>query len=178
MNSIKFNGGLKSNGGIELSGDFMGSLLKMEQDVPIISEMALRAGAKILKQGVKDSFVSKMPAAGRPFKGGTSKGGYRLNAGEMLVDAVRQTKASQTSVSVYVGKGGSNSPLFIAQMYNSTSKDRYVLTRKGVKLKKKQYVGRIGGLNYFDTGLSATEQQAYNTMEEIISNKIFQKYEE
>lgn len=176
MNSIVFNGGLQ-NGGISINGDFLGSLLKMEQDVPKATEKALKAGGAILKQGVKSEFVSRMPAAGRPFKGGTSKGGYRLNAGELLVDAVRQTKSSPTTVSVYVGKGGANSPLFISQMYNTLSNERYTKTHKGKKLKKKKYVGRIGGLNYFDTGLSSKEQEAYNRMEEILSNLLVQKYE-
>lgn len=176
MNSIKFNGGLQ-NSGLQLSGDFFGSLLNMEKEIPTVSTKALRAGGAILKQGVKDEFVSRMPAAARPFKGGTTKNGYKLNAGEKLVDAVRQTKSDPTSVTIYVGKGGSNSPLFISQMYNVQTKDRYTKTYRGIKLKKKKYVGKVGGLNYFDTGLSAKEQAAYSRIEEILSNELFKIYE-
>ena len=161
MASAKFTTSLGNTPGMQLGGDWMdGSFDKMVNELPNITKKALDTAAYVLKDSIKTQFVSKMPAAGRAFKvPATSKGGYKITKPDMLVDAVRQGSATESATKVYVGNGDSGSPLFIARMYNRDSKDRYALTKNGIKLKNKRYLGHLTGTHYFDEGLATGEHE-------------------
>lgn len=132
---------------------------------------ALNTAAYIIKKSVKDTFASKMPAANRPFKvPATSTRGYKITKADQLVDAVRQSSATDVATKVFMGGRESGSPLFIARMYNKNSKDRYAVTNKGVRLKKKKYLGHITGVDYFDSGIEAGQTEAIDAVNNIMQN--------
>lgn len=173
MAAFKSTGGINGSTGFTLEGDFIGSFNRMINEMPDICNKALNVGAYIIKENIKSVFKQKMPAAGRAFKvPATSKGGYKITKPDTLIDAIRQSKAHITRTTISVQGNESGSPLFIARMYNARTKPRYVKTWRGKKLRKRRYVGEVGGLNYFETGISGAEQQAYDAMQRILENYI------
>lgn len=173
MAAFKSTGGINGSTGFTLQGDFIGSFNRMINEMPDICNKALNTGAYIIKENIKSVFKQKMPAAGRAFKvPATSKGGYKITKPDTLIDAIRQSKAHITRTTISVQGNESGSPLFIARMYNARTKPRYVKTWRGKKLRKPRYAGEVGGLNYFETGISGAEQQAYDAMQRILENYI------
>lgn len=174
MASFKSAVGINGHEGFSISGDFIGTFDDLIKEMPDICNKALNTGAYIIKDSIKTVFVQKMPAAGRPFKvPATTKGGYVISRSDMLVDAIMQSKAKTTHATISVRGNEEGSPLFIARMYDGMTKDRYAKTYKGKPLKKKRYVGRVGGVNYFNPGIQSGENEAYNAMQSI-----FEKYVE
>lgn len=156
--------------GMKIAVDWLNEPFEeMIKNLGPIQTKALNTAAFIIKDKIKETFVTKMPAAGRPFKvPATSKNGYKIDKPDMLVEAVRQASASDIHTKVYVGKGDSGSPLFIARMYNKGSRDRYQKTYRGQKLKKPRYLGRITGVDYWDPGIIAGQQEATDAVERIL----------
>lgn len=141
------------------------------ENLPAIQRKALNTAAYIIKDSIKDTFVQKMPAAGRPFKvPATSAGGYKITKSDRLEDAIRQKSATDEHTTIFAGGKEPNSPLFIARMYNRDSKDRYVRTFKGTKLKKRRFVGHLTGVNYWDPGIASGEQEALRAVNNIFYN--------
>lgn len=178
MPSLSLNTSLKGVQGLELAGDWLdGTFDEMLNELPPILKKSLNTAGYILKDSVKKSLATKMPAAARPFKvPATSKNGYKITRPDMLIDAARQSSSDGQHVTVFMGGREPNSPLFIARMYDHDSKDRYVKTKKGIKLKKPKYVGHLTGVNYWDPGITQGEQAAYQAIENIITKKLEQNF--
>ena len=139
--------------------------------LPEVQKKALNTAANILKNSVKETFVQKMPAAGRPFKvPATSKGGYKITRPDPLEEAVLQKSAENGHAKVFMGGREPNSPLFIARMYNVDSKNRYVKTYKGQRLNKKRFVGHLTGKDFWDPGIASGEQEAIRAVNNIFYN--------
>lgn len=174
MPSININTSLKGTKGMELVGEWLdGTFDDMIKELPQLLNKSLNTAGYILKESVKHTFATKMPAASRAFKvPATSKGGYKITRPDKLVDAARQSKTDGQHVTVFMGGRDKGSPLFISRMYDKGTGDRYVKTNKGVKLKTKKFVGHLTGVDYWDPGIIAGEQEAYNAIERIITNKI------
>lgn len=173
MASINVTGGIRGDGGVSVSGDFIGSFDRLIKEMPELCNDALNVGAYIIKDSIKNIFGSRMPAANRPFKvPATSKGGYKITKPDRLVDAVMQSRAKTDHVTISVRGNDSGSPLFIARMYDRGSRDRYVRTNKGKRLKTPRYVGSIDGINYFNPGISQGEDAAYRAMQNIFEKHI------
>jgi len=181
MPSLKINV-LDSSGtkGFALAGDWIDDTFdEMVSELPDVLTKSLSTAGYILKESVKESFATRMPAANRPFrtttpkgKPVTSKGGYQITVPDKLVDAAKQSKKNESHVTVFMGSGKSHSPLFIARMYENDSKPRYVKTRNGKKLNPRKYVGKLTGVHYWDSGISAGENEALEAMERIISKNL------
>lgn len=136
--------------------------------LPEVQKKALNTAGFILKKHVKETFAQKMPAANRPFKvPATSKGGYKITSPDYLIDAVTQSSSDGTHVKVFMGGREPNSPLFIARMYNSGTQDRYQRTLKGRRLKTKKFLSSVSGVQYWDPGITAGEQEAIQAMNNI-----------
>lgn len=173
MASFKTTGGINGGSGFSIQGDFIDNFNRMTHILPDLCVKALNTGAYIIKESIKSVFVQKMPAAARPFKvPATTKGGYQITKPDRLVDAVMQSKAKTTHVTISVRGNESGSPLFIARMYDGVTKERYAKTYKGKPLKKKRYLGVVGGINYFAPGVQAGESEAYDAMQRIYENYI------
>lgn len=174
MPSVKINTSLNGNAGISINGDWLeGSFDRMVNELPKITTKALSTAGYILKDAVRDEFISRMPAAGRTFKTpATSKGGYKITRNDVLADAVRQSKADEGHVTVFMGGRESGSPLFISRMYNKDSKERYQRTFKGQKLKTKRRLGSLTGVHYWDPGIARGYNEAMKAINRIISSRL------
>lgn len=175
MASLKVDvSGLKGAEGMKIAGDWMiASFDEMVSELPDMLTKSLSTAGYILKESVKQSFGSKMPAAARPFKvPATSKGGYVISKPDMLVEAARQSKKDPQHVTVFMGGREPHSPLFIAKMYDQGTRERHVKTKKGVKLAYPKKVGHLTGVNYWDPGITQGEQEAYGAIERIITKNL------
>ena len=173
INEISLGG----QAGMVIKGNWLNSFDNMTLSLPTISKKALNTAGFILKESVKQSFASKMPAAARPFKvPATTKGGYVINRPDLLIDAARQSSADESHVTVFMGGNEPNSPLFIARMYNKDSVDRYARTKKGVKLAKKKFLGHTTGVNYWDPGITQGQAAAMQVMETILGNNLEKQF--
>jgi hypothetical protein len=159
-----------------LSGEWMNLIKSFNEcinELPELKRKALNTAGYILQESVRDEFIGKMPAAGRPFKvPATSKGGYKLTKPDRLADAVRQSSATSDHVTVFMGGRDPGSPLFISRMYDSGTKERKTKTYAGKKLKKGRKVGSVSGVHYWDPGINKGEAEAFAAMNRIFDNYI------
>lgn len=135
-------------------------------------DAALRAGARALKKEVKKEVIKTIPGA-------THKGKWK----DTLVDAVRQSKPyrDRAAISVYLavshrsvnssdstsGKSGA----FRLRFFES-SKERYVKSYRGVKLKTPRKAGNLSKFNgFFDRGVTNGQSKIDPAMRQA-----FEKY--
>ena len=179
MPSLKINTSVNGEAGISLEGDWLtGSFDRMTAELPKLTTKALNTAGYILKEAVRNEFVSRMPAAGRPFKTpATSKGGYKITRNDILADAVRQSSADEAHVTVFMGGRDPGSPLFISRMYNKDSKERFQKTYRGTKLKKGKRLGNLTGVHYWDPGISRGYNEAMGALNRILSSHIKNTFE-
>ena len=174
METMELNISLSGNNAISLVSGAWNKINTFDDAVeylPEIQKKALDTAAYILKESVKDTFVEKMPAAGRPFKvPATTKGGYKITRPDPLEEAVLQKSAENGHAKVFMGGREPNSPLFIARMYNVDSKDRYVKSYRGVRLKNKKFTGHLTGKDFWDPGIQSGEQEAIRVVNKIYYN--------
>lgn len=171
----------KGDGSINVAIDWLTKPFDdMVKNIGPINRKALNTAAYIIKDKVKETFTNKMPAAGRPFntirKNGnnvTSKGGYKITKSDCLVDAVKQSSATEFITHVFMGGRDPGSPLFIARMYNKGTKNRYQKLYAGKKLNKKRFIGHLDGKDYWDPGIIAGQTEALNAI-----NRIYENYTE
>lgn len=161
-----------TSAGISLAVDFLDKPFEEAvKNIGPTQKKALDTAAFIIKEGLKETFVSKMPAAGRPFKTpATSKGGYKITKSDPLSDAVRQSSAGTTHTAVFMGGRDPGSPLFLARIYDKGSKERYQKTYKGIKLKKTHKLGHITGVNYFTPGVQYKQKEATDAIGRIMEH--------
>lgn len=149
--------------GVQLSGDFKGTLWQMEKQMPGIQKQALYAAAKVLRDAAKQKMIVDFPASthtNSKFK-------------DTIADAVRMTKVDESEVTVHVmGTRDKGSRTFIARFFEKGTKKRYAKTFKGRKLKKKRALGKIKELRFFRKAVDSNMQQAFKRMEEVFSQRI------
>lgn len=159
-----------------LSGEWMNIIKSFSQsinDLPELKKKALNTAGYILQESIREEFIGKMAAAGRPFKvPATSKGGYKITRPDRLADAVRQNSATSDRVTVFMGGRDPGSPLFIARMYDKDSKQRKTKTYAGQKIKKGRNLGNLTGVNYWNPGVNKGESEAFAAMNRIFENYI------
>ena len=131
-------------------------------------EMVL-AGARSLYNSIRQSLIQNVP------KATVANPKYK----DTLVDAVLITKTNLTNQDRFVhayGVRDKNSGTYRTRFFNQQTKDRYQKTYKGKKLKKKRFLGHVGGSLFFDKGVMNGKSQAQDAMikrgEEFIQNYI------
>jgi len=129
-----------------------------------IAGAATVAGAKSLVESIKESLLRELPKASQQnpkFK-------------DTMVDAIRFSKPySKTdldinrrvhALGVYEPKSGT----YRTRFYEKLTKPRYQKTYKGKKLKKKRYVGQVGGTMFFSKGYEQGKAEAINRMKDAV----------
>ena len=149
--------------GVQLSGDFKGTLWQMEKQMPGIQKQALYAAAKVLKDAARERMTADFPASTHQ----NSK--YK----DTIADAVRMTKVDESEVTVHVmGTREKGSRTYMARFFEKGTKKRYAKTFKGRKLKKRRYLGQITPMRFFRKAVDSNMQQALKRMEEVFSQRI------
>lgn len=134
-------------------------------------EMVL-AGARSLYESIRQSLISNVPKATQ------RNPKYK----DTLLDAVLISKTNLTNQDRFVhayGVRDKDSGTYRTRFFNEQTKDRYQKTYKGKKLKKKRFLGHVGGSLFFNKGVMNGKSQAQDMMikkgEEFIKNNI-EKY--
>ena len=149
--------------GVQIQGDFKGTLWQMERQMPGIQKQALYAAAKVLKDAATQQMKSDFPAS-------THKNN-KYN--DTIADAVRMSKVDEAEGTVHVlGTRNKGSRTYMARFFEKGTKDRYQKTFKGVKLKKKKWIGKIKPLRFFNKAVNANLTKAFQRMEEVFSQRI------
>lgn len=147
---------------------------RMAVILPDIEKTVLNVGANILKRKVQESFIAKMPSAGRPVRQ-QSIGSYKITTNEPLVNAVRQsspdTLRKTTKVHI-LGANKSGSSQFIARFYENGTQDRYHTKIKGKTLKKKRWIGKLTGYHFFLPTVQAELNAAAEVMGQVYTKKL------
>lgn len=149
--------------GVVIEGDFEGTLYDMERELPGITKNALQSAALILRDATKSSLISKMPAA-------THKNEkYK----DTLADAPRITKVDGSDIYVHIlGTKEKGSRTFMTRFYENGTKKRYAKNYKGLKLKKKRYLGSLIGRGFFRSAVSANMNNALERLEYVFSKRL------
>ena len=157
---------------VDMWGEFRGSIRELQEEMPEIEKKALNVGANVLKQSLKEEIITRWPAAGRAFRPRT--GGYATSPKPIAESGTKQSKVNAGKVKIIAGLGGSGEAGYLLKMYEHDSKPRYQKKIKGKTLKRPRYIGKLTGLQYFDSGIRAGEEEAYEAMERIIFSRIKQ----
>lgn len=158
--------------GITISGDLDWSFDRMAREMPEIETSALKSGAMMLKEKMKENLVSKFPAASKPVRIQT-KNGYLINSQEPLTEGIRQTKTENGRVKVHAlgsGKGGSST--FITRFYENDTQQRYNKNYKGKKLNKRRFTKNLTGVHFFQDTINAYMEKVTKHIGNVITGKL------
>lgn len=151
---------------VQISGDLAISLKSLETEFPRYARAALFAGAASLKNDIKQTFQTRLPAATRK----------NPKYNDVLTDAVRNTTTLGDEITVHIL--GANRPgggAYRARFFENGTDERFQLSRNGKKLKKKKSIGRIEPLHFFSDSVSSGGPKAIQKMEQIM-DRFFDKY--
>lgn len=127
-----------------------------------IQYAAVLAGARSLVQSIKDALLASVPKANQRNPKYT----------DTLLDAIRFSSPNNDGTRTVhaLGVRDKGSGTYRTRFFNKTTKDRYQKTYKGKKLKKKRFVGTVGGTFFFNKGLNQGKQEAIDRMKNAITN--------
>ena len=150
-----------------ISGSLIGPLEQMQKELPRAEKRALYRAAYFLRDKIRQSLVSSVPKAET----------HSPKYSDTLVDAVGFTKVDGASVNINaMGSRKKGSGTYRTRFFENDTKDRYQKTYRGIKLKKKRFLGHITGTHFFSNAVSQNESQAVNLMRDVISEYVRECY--
>lgn len=148
---------------LKIEGDIIGKFEEAIKELPRVEKQALYTAATFLRDKGRESLISKLPKATQ------ANPKYK----DTLADAVRFTKVDGASLKVHaLGTRETGSGTYRARFFEEQTKDRYQKTWKGIKLKKKRYLGHVGPLHYFKSAMDANMNEAVSKMEDILGKHL------
>ena len=152
---------------LKITGSLLGPLEKLKEELPRAEKRALYRAAYFLRDKIRESLVSNIPKA-------TS---HNPKYTDTLVDAVGFTKVDGASLNINaMGNRKKGSGTYRTRFFENNTKDRYQKTYRGIKLKKKRFLGHITGTHFFSSSVSQNESQAVNLMRDVISEYVRECY--
>ena len=150
-----------------ISGSLLGPLEQMQNELPRAEKRALYRAAYFLRDKIRQSLVSSVPKAET----------HSPKYSDTLVDAVGFTKVDGASININaMGSRKKGSGTYRTRFFENDTKDRYQKTYRGIKLKKKRFLGHITGTHFFSNAVSQNESQAVNLMRDVISEYVRECY--
>ena len=150
-----------------ISGSLLGPLEQMQKELPRAEKRALYRAAYFLRDKIRQSLVSSVPKAET----------HSPKYSDTLVDAVGFTKVDGASININaMGSRKKGSGTYRTRFFENDTKDRYQKTYRGIKLKKKRFLGHITGTHFFSNAVSQNESQAVNLMRDVISEYVRECY--
>ena len=150
-----------------ISGSLLGPLEQMQKELPRAEKRALYRAAYFLRDKIRQSLVSSVPKAET----------HSPKYSDTLVDAVGFTKVDGASININaMGNRKKGSGTYRTRFFENDTKDRYQKTYRGIKLKKKRFLGHITGTHFFSNAVSQNESQAVNLMRDVISEYVRECY--
>ena len=150
-----------------ISGSLLGPLEQMQKELPRAEKRALYRAAYFLRDKIRQSLVSSVPKAET----------HSPKYSDTLVDAVGFTKVDGASVNINaMGSRKKGSGTYRTRFFENDTKDRYQKTYRGIKLKKKRFLGHITGTKFFSNAVQANQSAAIELMREVINEYIQECY--
>ena len=152
---------------LKISGNLLAPLEEMKMELPKAEKRALYRAAYFLRDKIRQSLVSSLPKA-------TVK---NPRYSDTLVDAVGFTRPDGASININaMGTNRKGSGAYRTRFFENDTRDRYQKTYRGIKLKKKRFLGHITGTHFFQNAVQQNQAQAVKMMEEVISQYVQQIY--
>lgn len=152
---------------LKMSGTLLGPLEKMREELPRAEKRALYHAAYFLRDKIRQSLISSIPKADS----------HNPKYSDTLIDAIGFTKVDGASLNINaMGNRRKNSGTFRTRFFENDTKDRYQKTYKGIKLKKKRFLGHITGTHFFANSVSQNESQAVSLMRDVLTEFIRECY--
>lgn len=150
-----------------ISGSLLGPLEEMQKELPRAEKRALYRAAYYLRDKIRQSLVSSVPKAET----------HNPKYSDTLIDAVGFTKVDGASLNINaMGNRKKGSGTYRTRFFENDTKDRYQKTYRGIKLKKKRFLGHITGTHFFSNAVSQNESQAVNLMRDVITEYVRECY--
>lgn len=152
----------------KISGSLLGPLEQMKEELPRAEKRALYRAAYFLRDRIKQSLESSLPKAAQ----------HNPKYNDTMLDAVLFTRPDGSSINVNaMGNRKKGSGTYRARFFENDTKDRYQKSYRGVKLKKKRFLGHITGTHFFSNAVSQNESQAINLMRDVITQYVQECYD-
>ena len=147
----------------KISGTFKGAFEEIANQMPNIERTALYRAAYALREKLRHSLVSSLPKAIQ----------RNPRYSDTLVDAIGFTKVDGASLNVNaMGTRKSRSGTYRTRFFEAGTKGRYQKRYKGIRLKKKKYIGKITGTYFFRNTVEANRENIVNIMRDVISKYV------
>ena len=96
---------------------------------------------------------------------------------DTLVDAVGFTKVDGASLNINaMGNRKKGSGTYRTRFFENNTKDRYQKTYRGIKLKKKRFLGHITGTHFFSNTVDNSKDYIVSIMRDVISQYVRECY--
>lgn len=152
---------------LKISGNLKGPLDEMREQLPRAEKRALYRAAYFLRDKIRQSLVSSLPKATQ----------HNPKYSDTLVDAIGFTKVDGASLNINaMGNRKKTSGTYRTRFFEENTRDRYQKTYKGVRLKKKRFLGHITGTRFFNNAVEANQSAAVELMQDVINEYVTQIY--
>ena len=152
---------------LKVSGTLLGPLEKMKEELPRAEKRALYRAAYALRDRLRQSLVSSIPKAAT----------HNAKYSDTLVDAVGFTKVDGASLNINaMGNRKKGSGTYRTRFFENNTKDRYQKTYRGIKLKKKRFLGHITGTHFFSNTVDNSKDYIVSIMRDVISQYVRECY--
>lgn len=153
---------------LKISGTLTGPLEELKEELPNAERRALYRAAYFLRDKIRQSLISSLPKAAE----------RNPKYIDTLADAVGFTKVDGASLVVNaMGNRKPKSGTYRTRFFEDDTRDRYQKTYRGVKLKKKRYLGHITGTKFFSSAVQANQNAAVEKMREVISEYVKETFD-
>ncbi len=145
---------------LKIEGDIIGKFEEAVKRLPGAEKRALYTAAKFLRDKGRESLISKLPKAAQK----------NPKYNDTMADAVRFTKVDGATLKVHaLGTRETGSGTYRARFFEEQTRDRYQKRYAGVRLKRKRYLGHVGGLYYFKSAMDSNINEATRMMQDVMS---------
>ncbi len=152
---------------LKVTGTLLGPLEELKQELPKAERRALYRAAYFLRDKIRQSLVSSLPKATQ----------HNPKYSDTLVDAIGFTKVDGASLNINaMGNRKKTSGTYRTRFFEENTRDRYQKTYKGVRLKKKRFLGHITGTRFFNNAVEANQSAAVELMQDVINEYVTQIY--
>ena len=152
----------------KISGSLLGPLEQMKEELPRAEKRALYRAAYFLRDRIRQSLESSLPKASQ----------HNPKYNDTMLDAVGFTRPDGASININaMGNRKKGSGTYRTRFFENDTKDRYQKSYRGVKLKKKRFLGHITGTHFFSNAVSQNESQAINLMRDVITQYVQECYD-
>ena len=148
---------------LKIEGSILKTLEEMQREMPRVEKRALYHAAYGLRDKLRQSLSSALPKSTE----------HNPKYSDTLVDAIQFSRVDGASLNVNaMGNRKKTSGTYRTRFFEEDTRDRYQKTYKGIRLKKKRYLGHITGTHFFRNTVESNREYVIGLMREVISEYV------